>query len=108
MEGNIKKKNIAVIVFEIAVIALGIVGITFATSRLVNDRTTTLIKTGEYEINYTGESNITIDNITPMNDNLVNIDTDNIRKIRASYYLLGALLGLFMSRANENRTEEEV
>ena len=89
MEENIKKKNLFVIVFEITVIALGIIGITFATSRLINDRTSTIVKTGEYEINYLGESNVNINNLTPMNDNLVNIDTrDNV--IRLEFSVKGA------------------
>ncbi len=47
MKDTIKKKNVVVIIFELLIIALGIVGITFATSKLLNDRTATLITTGE-------------------------------------------------------------
>ena len=35
---SFKNKNILVIVFEILVIVLGVGGITFATSKLLNDR----------------------------------------------------------------------
>lgn len=89
MENSVKKKNIMVIVFEIAVITLGIVGITFATSKIVNDRTSTIIETGDYKIDYKGEKNIEIGNLEPISDSLININTID-KVIRVEFSVKGA------------------
>ena len=85
MNNALKNKNILVIVFELVIIALGIIGITFATSKLLNDRTTTLITTGEYNLDYVGDRYVSIKNILPMNDELVNYNTtDNVIRLAFS------------------------
>ena len=50
MKETLKNKNLLVIVFEIIIIILGIIGITFATSKLLNDRTATIVTTDEYHL----------------------------------------------------------
>ena len=88
MDKSFKNKNALVIVFEILVIVLGVGGITFATSKLLNDRTQTLLTTGEYNVDYVGDKEITAKDIEPMDDDLVNIDTkDNV--IRLEFSLKG-------------------
>ena len=83
-----KNKNILVIVFEILVIALGILGITYATSVIINNRTSTLLTAGEYNVEYIGDSDVNFDNLEPVSDNLVNYNThDNV--IRLEFSLRG-------------------
>ena len=85
---SFKNKNILVIVFEILVIVLGVGGITFATSKLLNDRTSTNIVAGEYNLDYVGDKELSFSEIEPMDDKLVNIDTrDNV--IRLEFSLRG-------------------
>lgn len=88
MEKSLEKKNVLVIVFEILVISLAVGGITFATSKLLNNRTTTVLKVGEYGLDYVGDTEVSINGIEPMDDSLVNIDTsDNV--IRLEFSLKG-------------------
>lgn len=88
MKEAFKNKNLLVIIFEIIIIILGIIGITFATSKLLNDRTSTLITADEYHLDYQGDSSITISNIEPISDSMVNINTkDNV--IRAAFSVRG-------------------
>ena len=88
MDNSFKNKNALVIVFEVLVIVLGIGGITFATSKLLNDRTQTEIKTGEYNIDYVGDTELSFSEIEPMSDENINIDTkDNV--IRLEFSLRG-------------------
>lgn len=83
-----KNKNILVIVFEILVIVLGIGGITFATSKLLNDRTQTLITGGEYNVEYVGDEDISFDGLEPISDEYIDINTkDNV--IRLEFSLRG-------------------
>ena len=60
---SFKNKNILVIVFEILVIVLGVGGITFATSKLLNDRTSTNIVAGEYNVDYIGDKELSFSEI---------------------------------------------
>jgi len=85
MKDTIKNKNVLVILFELLIIALGIVGITFATSKLLDDRTATMITTGEYDIDYVGDNYVTISDLEPMDDSLVNYNTtDNVIRVAFS------------------------
>ncbi len=70
-----KNKNLLVIIFELLVIALGIIGITFATSKILNDRTNTTIKTSDLNLDYVGDTDVVINNIEPISDNLINYNT---------------------------------
>lgn len=86
---KLKNRNILVIIFELLVIILGIIGITFATTRLLNDRTSTTIKTGEYNIDYVGDAAVNIKDIEPISDSLIDYNTkDNV--IRIEFSLRGA------------------
>ena len=88
MKESLKSRNMLVIIFELLVIVLGIIGITFATTKLLNNRTSTVIKTGEYNIDYKGDTAVNIKDIEPMSDNLVNYNTsDNV--IRVEFSLRG-------------------
>ena len=75
MKESFKNKNLLVIIFEIIIIILGIIGITFATQKILNDRTSTNLKAGEYGLDYRGDKDIAISDIEPIDDNLVGIDT---------------------------------
>ena len=50
MDKSFKNKNLLVIVFEIVVIILGIIGITYATTQIINNRTVTNLTVGEYTV----------------------------------------------------------
>ena len=50
MNKSDKNRNYLVVIFEIIIIILGIVGITLATTKLLNDRTVTNLKTDEYNV----------------------------------------------------------
>ena len=63
MKDSFKNKNILVIIFELLIIALGIIGITFATSKLLDGRAATLITTDEYNLDYVGDNYVTISDI---------------------------------------------
>lgn len=85
MENSFKNKNLLVIIFEILIIVLGVGGITFATTKLINNSTTTLIETGKYNIDYVGDKEVMISDIEPMSDDLVNYNTsDNVIRIEFS------------------------
>ena len=82
MKESLKNKNLLVIIFEIIIIILGIIGITFATQKILNDRTTTNLTAGEYGLDYKGDKSVNIKDIEPIDDNLVNIDTtDNVIRL---------------------------
>lgn len=88
MEKSFKNKNLFVIVFEVLVIALALGGITYATQKLLNNRVLTVITTGEYNIDYIGETNVAAKDLEPIDDNLVNYNsTDNV--IRVEFSLRG-------------------
>ena len=88
MEKSFNNKNFLVIVFEILIIALAIAGITFATQRLLNNRTLTVVKTAEYNLDYVGSDTVTFTNLEPISDNLINYNTkDNV--IRVEFSLRG-------------------
>ena len=85
MDNNIKNRNLLVIVFELLVIALGIIGITFATTKMLNSSAKTTIKTGEYSVDYKGDTAISIKDIEPISDDLVNYNTkENVIRIEFS------------------------
>lgn len=88
MERSFCNKNILVVVFEILFIALAIGGITYATQRLLNNRTLTVVKTSEYNLDYVGNDTVTVSNLEPISDNLVNYNTvENV--IRVEFSLRG-------------------
>ena len=85
MNNILKNRNALVIVFEIIVIVLGVIGITFATSRLLNDRTQTELIIGEYNVDYLGDKEIIANNLEPISDSLININTkENVVRLEFS------------------------
>ena len=88
MNQSFKNRNILVLVFEILVISLGVGGITFATSRLLNSRTTTIIMAGEYNVEYVGEEEIKASELEPISDSLIGINS-NDKVIRVEFSLRG-------------------
>ena len=88
MKDSFKNKNILVILFELLIIALGIVGITFATAKLLNDRTATLITTDEYNLDYIGDKYVTMGDMEPIADELVSYDTTD-KVIRVAFSVRG-------------------
>ncbi len=78
-------KNVLVIVFEILFIALAVGGITFATQRLLNNRTLTVVKTAEYSLDYVGSDAVLVSNLEPVSDKLINYDTtENVIRVEFS------------------------
>ena len=85
MKDAFKNKNLLVIVFELLIIVLGIIGITFATSQILNDRTSITIKSNEYGVDYIGDTTISANNLSPISDSLINYNTkDNVLRIEFS------------------------
>ena len=68
MNKSDKNRNYLVVIFEIIIIILGIVGITLATTKLLNDRTVTNLKTDEYNVDYQGDKDIVIEKLEPIDD----------------------------------------
>lgn len=85
MKDAFKNKNLLVIVFELIIIILGIIGITFATSKILNDRASITVKGSEYGVDYQGDTDIKVNNLSPISDSLINKDTkDNVIRIEFS------------------------
>lgn len=83
-----KGKRIAFIFFEVFVIILGITGVTLAANKIVRDRSTIGIKAGEFYVDYKGNQEITINNLEPIDDSLIDINThDNV--IRMDFSVRG-------------------
>lgn len=88
MTESFKKQNITVIVFEIIIIILGVLGITLATTNVLNTRTKTILKAGVYEVAYQGSFDLTGGELEPISDSLINIDTKET-VLRAEFSLKG-------------------
>ena len=85
MEKSFSNKNILVVVLEVLIVALAIAGITFATQRLLNNRTLTVVKTAEYNLDYVGNDTVTFSNLEPVSDDLINYNTtDNVIRVEFS------------------------
>lgn len=75
MNDSIGKKNVFILVFEIFLIVLGIGGITFAFSKLLNNSSQTLVKASEYNVDYIGDKEIHATNLEPISDSKVGYNT---------------------------------
>ena len=97
MNSVFKNRNALGVVFEIIVIVLGVTGITLATSKLINDRTQTLLIAGEYNLDYLGDKEVVANELEPISDNLININTkDNVVRLEFS------LRGVSTNKDEEN------
>jgi len=86
-DSSFKNRNMLVLVFEIFLIVVAIGGLTFATSRILGG-SSTIIKFGEYNVDYIGETEIVASELEPISDNLINYDTkDGV--IRLEFSLRG-------------------
>ena len=84
---SFKNRNLLVLCFEIFMIIVAVGGLTFATSRLMSG-TSTIIKFGEYNVDYIGKTEIEALELEPISDSLVNYDTtDGV--IRLEFSLRG-------------------
>ena len=77
---DIKKNNTKFIIFEIIVIMLGIIGVTFAVS-YVMDSINVNVNTAQLAVNYTGSLTLPTVNLTPINDSSVSTNTDNVMRV---------------------------
>ena len=85
MNRAFKNKNLLVIIFELLIIILGIIGITFATQKILNNRTNTSITTSKLNLDYIGETSIEIKDIEPISDKLINYNTtDGVVRVEFS------------------------
>ena len=83
-----KGKRIAFIFFEVFVIILGITGVTLAVNKIVRDRASVGVKVGDFYVDYKGNKEIEVNDLEPIDDSLINIDThDNV--IRMDFSLRG-------------------
>ena len=77
---DIKKNNTKFIIFEIIVIMLGIIGITFAVS-YVMDSINVNVNTAALAVDYTGNLTLPTVNLTPIEDSSVSTNTENVMRI---------------------------
>lgn len=81
---NFKNRNMLVLLFEILLIIVAIGGLTFATTSLLSG-SQTIIKFGEYNVDYLGEVEIQAENLEPISDSLINYETkDNVVRLEFS------------------------
>ena len=69
-DSSFKNRNLLVIVFEVLIIIMAIGGITFATTRLIDGRSSTILTFGEYNVDYVGKTEILVDGLEPISDSL--------------------------------------
>ena len=69
------KRNMLVLFFEIFLVIVAIGGLTFATSRLLGSQT--IIKFGEYNVDYVGDTEIVVSDLEPVSDKLIDINTED-------------------------------
>ncbi len=77
---EIKKNNTKFIIFEIIVIMLGIIGVTFAVS-YVMDSINVNVDTAQLAVDYTGNLTLPTVNLTPIEDSSVKTNTENVMRI---------------------------
>ena len=84
---NIKKNNTKFIIFEIIVIMLGIIGVTFAVS-YVMDSINVNVDTAQLAVDYTGSLTLPTANLMPITDD--SVDTNNENVMRINFTVKGA------------------
>ncbi len=72
-----KGKKIGIVVIEIFIILLGFVGMTLAIDKLVSEESKINLQSGDFFVDYKGDMNANVDNLEPINDDIVNINTKN-------------------------------
>ena len=77
---DIKKNNTKFIIFEIIIIMLGIIGVTFAVSYVMKSINVN-VNTAQLAVNYTGSLTLPTVNLTPINDSSVSTNTDNVMRV---------------------------
>ena len=79
-----KNRNLLVLIFEILLIIVAIGGLTIATSSLMGG-SSTIITFGEYNVDYIGDTEITVENLEPMSDKLITYDIEeNVVRVEFS------------------------
>jgi len=82
---SFKNRNLLVLLFEILIIVVAIGGLTFATTRLIDGRTSTIITFGKYDVDYIGKTEIVVTGLEPISDSLINYNTyDNVVRLEFS------------------------
>lgn len=89
MDRSFKNKNRLVIALEVFLIIIGLVGATFATSKLLGSSSKTTITTGMYEVDYKGNLEVKGTNLEPISDSKININTTE-SVMRAEFSLRGS------------------
>ena len=80
-----KNKKIFIIAIEVIVIVLTFIGVTLATSNIINDNIKVGLKAGDFNVDFKGKSNISFNNLEPISDKLININTkDNVVRVEFS------------------------
>ena len=77
---NIKKYNTKFILFEIIVIMLGIIGVTFAASYIMKSINVN-VDTAALAVDYTGSLTLPTVDLLPIDDSSVDTNTDNVMRI---------------------------
>ena len=77
---DIKKNNTKFIIFEIIVIMLGIIGVTFAVSYVMKSINVN-VDTAQLAVDYTGNLTLPTANLVPIEDSSVSTNTENVMRI---------------------------
>ena len=77
---DIKKNNTKFIIFEIIVIMLGIIGVTFAVSYVMKSINVN-VDTAQLAVDYTGSLTLPTVNLFPIEDSSVSGNTENVMRV---------------------------
>ena len=80
-------RDLFVLIFEILVIVVAIGGLTLATSKLMGG-SRTIVSFGEYNVDYVGETEISVNDLEPISDSMINYDTVD-KVVRLEFSLRG-------------------
>ena len=80
---NIKKNNTKFIIFEIIIIILGIIGVTFAVSYVMKSINVN-VNTAALAVDYTGNLTLPTVDLFPIEDASVSTNTENVMRINFS------------------------
>ena len=72
-DSSFNSRNLLVLLFEILIIVIAIGGLTFATSKMLGS--STIVKFGEHNVDYVGDTEIVVSDLEPISDSLVGYDT---------------------------------
>ena len=80
---GLNTRSTLVLIFEIFLVVVAVGGLTFATSTMFGS--STIIKMGEYNVDYLGDTEIVVGDLEPISDSLINYNTtSNVMRLEFS------------------------